>query len=86
MDWQPIFAGIISASGFSAVVGAVLKKTFERSIDHRFEELKEHYKQHLQEALRRQAQIYDASRGHEGGSFRGVSDAQCRAEAVGVRP
>lgn len=63
MDWQVILTTVVTSLLSSSVIAAgiiyVVKKSFDRAIDYRFEKLLEESRLHVQELTRRRATIYD---------------------------
>lgn len=63
MGWQAIaisiLTSLISSGAIAAGVGYILKKSFERAIDYRFEKLLEEHRANIQEDTRRKAMLFD---------------------------
>ena len=63
MDWQVILTSVVTSLISSSVITAgiiyILKKSFDRAIDYRFEKSLEEGRLRFEEIIRRQAAIYD---------------------------
>ena len=59
MDWQTILASITASSVIAAAIGYVIKKSYDRALDLRFERLKEQNKGLINEEMRRRGSLFD---------------------------
>lgn len=59
MDWQTIFASITASSAITAAIAYTLKKSFDHTLDLRFEKLKDQNKALINEEIRRRGFLYD---------------------------
>lgn len=59
MDWQTIVTSITGSSMITAGICYVLKKSFDRTLDIKFEQIKEQNKAVVLEEMRRRASLYD---------------------------
>jgi hypothetical protein len=59
MDWQTILTSVASSGVVTAGICYVIKKTFDRTLELKIEQLKEERKAEIQESMRRKAFLYD---------------------------
>ena len=59
MDWQTILTSVTASGVVAAAVGYVVKKSFDKTLELKFEKFKEQNKAVIQEDMRRQAFLYD---------------------------
>lgn len=59
MDWHTIFASVTTSGVIATFIGYAIKKSFDRSVDLKFEQLKEQQKALINEEIRKRSLLYD---------------------------
>ncbi|MCP4370789.1 MAG: hypothetical protein GY797_22150 [Deltaproteobacteria bacterium] len=60
MDWSTVATSILGSSAIMSAIAFILKKSFMRALDLKFENLKEIQKARIKEEIRRNAKLFDS--------------------------